>query len=54
MATVGKQAKDEAPVPTETEVDYMADAPPARPYSEAVSDKHRAFLTENNIPLPKD
>jgi hypothetical protein len=48
MAAVGKPKE---PVLTEEPVDYMKDAPPPRPYSEAISDKHRKFLEDNKIPL---
>jgi hypothetical protein len=53
MATVGKQdtpKKDEKP--TEVEVDYMRDAPPERPYADAVTEEHRAFLFGRGVVLP--
>lgn len=31
----------------EKEVDVMKDAPPERPYGEAITDEHREFLREN-------
>lgn len=37
--------------PQEVEVDYMADAPKARPYSEAITDEHRKVLEEAGIPI---
>jgi hypothetical protein len=33
----------------EAEVDYMADAPPSRPYSEAVTDEQRALMVEYGL-----
>lgn len=29
--------------------DYMADAPPERPYGEAITDEHRALLASQGI-----
>ena len=49
MATVGKKKQDEEV--TEKEVDFMADAPPERPYHEAVTDEHRQILAEAGIPV---
>ncbi len=41
------------PVPSDSNeeptVDFMADAPPERPYSEAITTEHRALLAENGI-----
>lgn len=32
--------------PSETPVDFMADAPPARPYSEAISDEQKELMAQ--------
>lgn len=48
MAAVGKKKAEDS---QEQEVDFMADAPPARPYHEAVSDEHRQLLGENGVHL---
>lgn len=60
MARIGKEDEVDAlqletakRTTKEKEVDYMADAPPARPYSEAVSDEHRALLAEHGIAIPE-
>lgn len=37
----------------EPEGDYMAEAPQARPYSEAVTDEHRKLLSANGIEVPE-
>jgi hypothetical protein len=54
MATTGKPQKTEATEPTETPVDYMKDAPPARPYSEAITPEHRKFLETNGVSVTED
>lgn len=51
MAAVGKPEKAEL---TEKTVDYMKDAPPARPYSEAVTDEHRKFLEAHGVAVTED
>lgn len=33
----------------ENDVDYMADAPKARPYSEAITDEHRRVLKDEGV-----
>ena len=45
MSNIAKAVEKTGP-PKEVEVDYMKDAPPARPYSEAITDEHRAALEE--------
>jgi hypothetical protein len=53
MARTGTSAtKPEEPT-GEPEVDYMADAPPARPYSEAISESHRELLAAHGISVPE-
>lgn len=37
----------------EQEVDYMAEAPPERPYSEAVSESHRELLATAGIHIER-
>jgi hypothetical protein len=49
---MAKAPKNETAV-TEQEIDFMADAPPERPYHEAVSDSHRELLTEHGVVLPE-
>lgn len=51
MATTGKPQKTEA---VEEPVDYMKDAPPARPYSEAITPEHRKFLEANGVSVTED
>lgn len=42
-------AKDE--LPKEADVDFMADAPPPRPYDEAITDAHRRVLKEAGLDI---
>jgi hypothetical protein len=53
MATVGNENKKKPAEPVEEPVDYLRDAPPARPYSDAVSDEHRKALAEVGIIVPE-
>jgi hypothetical protein len=53
MATVGDDSPKKKNEPKEIEVDYMADAPKERPYEEAVTDEHRAFLREHGVIIPE-
>ena len=40
------KAVEKTDPPKEVGVDYMAEAPPARPYSDAITDEHRSALKE--------
>jgi len=35
--------------PAEEQIDPMADAPPARPYEEAITPEHREFLSTQGV-----
>lgn len=37
----------------ESEVDFMADAPKERPYGDAITEEHRAALTEAGVVVPE-
>ena len=45
VSNIAKVVEKSEP-PKEVEVDYMADAPAARPYRDAITDEHRAALEE--------
>ena len=38
---------------SEPEVDFMSEAPPARPYHEAVTPVHRALLADSGVIVPE-
>jgi hypothetical protein len=44
-----KMAKAKTNDVGEAEVDYMADAPPPRPYSEAITDEQHALMVEYGL-----
>jgi hypothetical protein len=50
MARTGATEK---PTDAEPVVDFMVDAPPARPYGDAITDQHRALLAENGVTVPE-
>jgi hypothetical protein len=50
MARTGAAPSEKSVDPaTEPEVDFMAEAPPARPYSEAITEAHRELLAINGV-----
>jgi len=53
MARTGTTSTPKNDPAGEVEVDYMAEAPPARPYSEAITDSHRALLAVHGIDVPE-
>ncbi len=50
MASTPKSKPAPAEEPT---VDFMADAPPERPYSEAITSEHREMLSANGVIVPE-
>jgi hypothetical protein len=53
MARTGSTNTTPARDEGEPVVDFMADAPAERPYSEAVSDAQRALLAGLGLPVPE-
>lgn len=53
MARTGTPAAKPEEPGQEQEVDYMSEAPPARPYAEAVSESHRELLATAGIHIER-